>query len=695
MTKTKQGIGSQQLTRHDRQGGVFSLVVLFLVLMTFSWFSSAEESAQTDIIMDDQSQHIQIDPEQLGACTTLMSIHQDNPFLVPPCEPNQGVIQRHHLASPKSLWLRFSLRNATSHDSEIWLTLGNPLVEQIRVWQSHLPKAQKRGSLTPEQQTISNQFLVPILLPAQAQTTLMIGYASSTPIDTRLDLWQPQAYLAEQFQTHSVTTLALGGLLLALLLTLMTYLWLKDTVYLWFMGTLASEAVLLIAQTSTQLSYYMATALPFALPVYTYLIALFALVNLAFYALFLYRLRQQQKHTSLKSRHYQNAFAWLLSSFLILKTFESLSLFTDAIPIQLPALLGTWLILLSTPLILISIMLKNQQLEQEVRQRKQENKAKARFLREVNHEIRAPLNRVLTQALEIERPLLREKIIQNCRHVILTIDEALSYNANALRPIAKIDQTVLTWQAFTDLISQSGREIVERTYQEHGNRFNFDCQVSPYPWIVIDERRFMQIIDNLITNAARYTRQGQISLRVIKTQATQDKHTSLSVSLLNSHQEVSFCIQDTGVGISQEDQLRIFEPFVRGSAGLSSGCNGVGMGLAIVKQLTEQLQGSIQLTSQEGKGTEFILTLPIYPATETLHASYQETHNTDLTRPDEQKMKHLNALIQQGGISDIIRWANQLSTQHPEFAHFSQEITQSAVKGDMTRLRQLARHKDT
>lgn len=679
-------------------------VLYCLVLLAIAWFASASASEPivaevvlADIIMDDQSQHIQIAPEQLHACSTLMSIDQENPFLVKPCELNQTPTQRHHSASPKTLWLSFSLRNTTNHDAEYWLTLGDPLIEQIRIWQSNLQKVQKRGSLSSEQPTSTSQFLVPIFLPAQAQITLMIGYASSTPINTRLDLWQPQAYLNEQLQTNSLMSLALGGLLLAFLLTLLTYLWLKDSLYLWFIATLASEAMLLVAQTSTQLSRYLASNLPSALPFYTYLIALVALLNLIFYARFLYRLRQQQKQASLKSKHYQNAFAGLLGLFFILAFIESLSLFTDSLPIQLPTMLGTGLILLSTPLILISIMLKNQQLELEVQQRTQENKAKARFLREVNHEIRAPLNRVLTQALEIERPLLREKIIQNCRHVILTIDEALSYNSNALRPIAKIDQTVLTWRAFTDLLSQSGREIVERTYQEHGNQFNFDCQISPYPWIMIDERRFMQIIDNLITNAARYTRHGHIHLRVTLAQASQDKHTSLSSAsfpLPNGHQEVCFHIQDTGVGISQEDQLRIFEPFVRGSAGLTSGCNGVGMGLAIVKQLTEQLQGTIKLNSQEGRGTEFTLTLPIYPATETLYSTYQETHNTDLKHPDEQKMKHLNELIQQGGISDIIRWANQLSTQYPEYTKFCKEIIESAVKGDMSRLRQLARHKD-
>jgi hypothetical protein len=211
---------------------------------------------------------------------------------------------------------------------------------------------------------------------------------------------------------------------------------------------------------------------------------------------------------------------------------------------------------------------------------------------------------------------------------------------------------------------------------------------------MIDDRRLLQVIDNLITNAARYTQRGKIKITLQKCHPTQKP------SRLNSIQEkkedyslITLVIRDTGMGISAEEQLKIFNPLVRGSAGIKSGCKGAGMGLAIVKQVLEQLDGDIQLISEENKGTEITLHIPIYPASSDHYQSFR-TENKNLTTPNAPQMKQLNNLIQQGAISDIIRWANQLNQQETLYENFTKAIILAATKGDMNGLRQLARNSD-
>jgi signal transduction histidine kinase len=110
-----------------------------------------------------------------------------------------------------------------------------------------------------------------------------------------------------------------------------------------------------------------------------------------------------------------------------------------------------------------------------------------------------------------------------------------------------------------------------------------------------DERRQKQILLNLMTNAVKFTpRGGQIVVRV-----TEDKA---------GH--CVFAVEDTGIGIAQEDQARVFEPFVQAGYGPSKRQEGTGLGLPLTKQLVELHGGSLELRNEVGAGTTMIVRLP-------------------------------------------------------------------------------------
>jgi two-component system phosphate regulon sensor histidine kinase PhoR len=108
-----------------------------------------------------------------------------------------------------------------------------------------------------------------------------------------------------------------------------------------------------------------------------------------------------------------------------------------------------------------------------------------------------------------------------------------------------------------------------------------------------NEAQLTQVIYNLVDNAVNYTSEGEVVVRVEE-----------------GPQEVTLSVTDTGMGIPAEHLDRIFERFYRVDKGRSRATGGTGLGLAIVRHIVESHQGSIQVTSEEGRGTTFTVNLP-------------------------------------------------------------------------------------
>jgi len=224
------------------------------------------------------------------------------------------------------------------------------------------------------------------------------------------------------------------------------------------------------------------------------------------------------------------------------------------------------------------------------------NQAKSQFLANMSHELRTPLNVILGYA-EMLEDLAREqdraqevedlgRIVGAGRRLLTLINEILdlarSESGQRLPNWAPVDVARL----LADV-----RSVVEPRLEANGNRFIVSGDHGHH--CVSDEGMIRTILVNLLGNAAKFTRNGEVRLRL----DTGPEGLSLEVS-------------DTGVGISEADQARVFEPFMQADSSSSRAFGGSGLGLTLCKRFCEQLGGRIQLISRPGEGSRVTVMLP-------------------------------------------------------------------------------------
>lgn len=225
------------------------------------------------------------------------------------------------------------------------------------------------------------------------------------------------------------------------------------------------------------------------------------------------------------------------------------------------------------------------------------SRVKTSFLNLVSHELRTPLTQ-----LEIQLALLKRRF----RSMINgDQDDGLAVLTAAVRRLSQVVNSVLTYSRI-----ESGPVTVNRTrfdlgalvadaclaVQEDARRhgLGLSCETdAPLPLLVSDPGLVRVMVDNLLDNAIKYTPQGRVVARV----SAQDQRLRIEVT-------------DTGIGIGPEVQERVFEPFVHGEEVDHKHTPGVGLGLALVRQIVCALDGRVQLTSTPGEGSTFALILP-------------------------------------------------------------------------------------
>jgi PAS domain S-box-containing protein len=255
------------------------------------------------------------------------------------------------------------------------------------------------------------------------------------------------------------------------------------------------------------------------------------------------------------------------------------------------------------------------QLEETVKQRTEElrlsrdtaeaaNKAKSAFLANMSHELRTPLNAILGFSTIIRKDPQLPKNQRRNIDIINRSGEHLLTLINDVLEMAKIEAggVELTNTPFDlggmvrDVIDMMQMRAKDRNLQLFIN------QSSKFPrYIIGDEVRLRQVLINLIGNAIKFTKEGNVNLRLGTTK--------------NEPSHLLIEIEDTGPGISLEDQKHIFEPFVQ--LGKHGENKGTGLGLTITKQFIQMMGGSISLKSTPGKGTLFRIDLPMTKAKET------------------------------------------------------------------------------
>lgn len=219
------------------------------------------------------------------------------------------------------------------------------------------------------------------------------------------------------------------------------------------------------------------------------------------------------------------------------------------------------------------------------------NAAKSRYLTGISHELRTPLQSVLGYAqLLAEKQDMAEEHKRGLK-IIHRSGQYLTDLIEGLLDISKIEAGRLdlfrNQTKLPELIDQLSQMF---SVQAANKNVRLRCQIhNPLPDLVItDEKRLRQILINLLSNAVKYTPQGQVDFEITY-----------------RNQVAEFCIRDTGPGIDDDNLARIFDPFERVRNTDTANLPGTGLGLTIVKLLTEIMGGDLQVKSQVGEGTEF------------------------------------------------------------------------------------------
>ena len=225
--------------------------------------------------------------------------------------------------------------------------------------------------------------------------------------------------------------------------------------------------------------------------------------------------------------------------------------------------------------------------------------AKSEFLANVSHEIRTPLNAILGLSQWLSENT-SDKQHQDYLNTILSSGKNLLSLLNDILDLSKIESGKMD----IELNSISYKEIIndiklffQQKAENKGLSFQINIDPSVPDYIIMDELRFYQILFNLISNAIKFTLKGFINI------------SAYAIKTLNSDTiNLVIVIEDTGIGISEDQQQKIFESFTQQSGQSNREFGGTGLGLAIVKGLLNKLNGTISLKSKAGKGSVFTLT---------------------------------------------------------------------------------------
>jgi PAS domain S-box-containing protein len=232
------------------------------------------------------------------------------------------------------------------------------------------------------------------------------------------------------------------------------------------------------------------------------------------------------------------------------------------------------------------------------------NRAKSDFLSNMSHEIRTPMNAVIGfSELAIETTQADDK--QKYLRQILESSKSLMGILNDILDFSKIEagQMTVEHQVFDlDEMLNSVTRMLSMRAKEKGLGFDFEKSLELPRYMIGDPLRLRQILTNLLGNAIKFTDQGEIALRV---------------QLLASDEPgllVNFRIQDSGIGMTQEQIDCLFKPFVQADNSISRRFGGTGLGLSISRNLSRLMGGDIQIESQSGQGSVFSLQVMLMPA---------------------------------------------------------------------------------
>jgi CheY-like chemotaxis protein/two-component sensor histidine kinase len=241
-----------------------------------------------------------------------------------------------------------------------------------------------------------------------------------------------------------------------------------------------------------------------------------------------------------------------------------------------------------------------EELQEKSRQLELASQHKSQFLASMSHELRTPLNAIIgltemmvTNAVRFGTEKATEPLNRVHRagtHLLGLINQVLDLSKIEAGKL-ELNPSLVNLAPLIDEVVGTARQLAE----QNKNRLVVDAQQN-LGALTVDPMRLRQILLNLLSNACKFTKQGEVTLRARK--------------VADGRDWIEFAVADTGIGMTAEQQTKLFEEFAQAESSTAQRYGGTGLGLAITRKLARMMGGDVNVQSEAGKGSVFTVRLP-------------------------------------------------------------------------------------
>lgn len=265
----------------------------------------------------------------------------------------------------------------------------------------------------------------------------------------------------------------------------------------------------------------------------------------------------------------------------------------------------------------------NKKLKKEKNKAEKANQAKSDFLANMSHELRTPLNSIIGLSKIIMNDNDKNTEIYELGETIQTSSKSLLYIVNDILDLSKIEAKQMQIENIGFCANRATRHVIRALSPLIKNKditLDYEHPEEDMPYLLGDPLKVESILNNLIGNAIKYTHKGNVTV-TLKCEETSEETA-----------EIYWSVKDSGIGISKEKQISIFDKFSQADESTTRKYGGTGLGLAITKELVEMMGGTIGVNSEENKGSEFWVKIP-FKITDKMHEDIAVT-NTEKRKPE-------------------------------------------------------------